>query len=160
MSLDAVCRRFEDSNRAVVWFIRFRALTAWCERMDVAQWLRSEPSHTDHARELAASFDLNDAWEFDAERFRSAVRIDRSLGAVFRRVVGGCQHFSFRDFMLRRHRSTFDDRATRGVHPRVNCAARRPDNTANSNAFMPSGRLIIMASSSHQRIRTHQQERR
>jgi hypothetical protein len=73
-SLDAVCRRFlEDSNRAVVWFIRFRALTAWCERGDVAQWLQSEPSHAHHACELAASFDLNDAWQFDAERFRSAV---------------------------------------------------------------------------------------
>jgi hypothetical protein len=57
----------------VVWFIRFRALTTWCERMDVAQWLRSEPSHAHHACELAASFDLNDAWGFDAERFRSAV---------------------------------------------------------------------------------------
>jgi hypothetical protein len=73
-SLDAVCRRFlEDANRAVVWFIRFRALTAWCERLDVAQWLRSEPLHARHACELAASFDLNEAWEFDAERFRSAV---------------------------------------------------------------------------------------
>jgi hypothetical protein len=74
VSLDAVCGRFlEDTNRAVVWFIRFRALTAWCERMDVAQWLRLEPSHADHACQLAASFDLNDAWGFDAERFRSAV---------------------------------------------------------------------------------------
>jgi hypothetical protein len=72
-SLDAVCRRFLDTNRAVVWFIRFHALTAWCERIDVAQWLRSEPSHAHHACELAASFDLNDAWEFDPERFRSAV---------------------------------------------------------------------------------------
>jgi hypothetical protein len=74
VSLDAVRRRFlEDTNRAVVWFIRFRALTSWCERRDVAQWLRSAPSHTHHARELAASFELNEAWEFDAERFRSAV---------------------------------------------------------------------------------------
>src|SRR5437867_3077328 len=74
VSLDAVCRRFlEDTNRAVVWFIRFHALTAWCERIDVAQWLRLEPSHTHHASQLAASFDLNDAWQFDAERFRSAV---------------------------------------------------------------------------------------
>lgn len=72
--LDTVCRRFlEDTNRAVVWFIRFRALTAWCERIDVACWLRSEPSHAKHACELAASFELNEAWEFDAERFRSAV---------------------------------------------------------------------------------------
>ena len=74
VSLDAVCGRFlEDANRAVVWFIRFRALTVWRERMDVAPWLRSRPSHGDRACELAASFDLNDAWEFDAERFRSAV---------------------------------------------------------------------------------------
>jgi hypothetical protein len=74
VSLEEVCRRFlDDADRAVVWFIRFHALTAWCERIDVAQWLRSEPLHTRHARELAASFDLNEAWEFDAERFRSAV---------------------------------------------------------------------------------------
>jgi len=74
VSLDAVCRRFlEDTNRAVVWFIRFRALQTWCDRMDVAQWLRAEPSHADRACELAASFDLNDAWEFDAVQFRSAV---------------------------------------------------------------------------------------
>jgi hypothetical protein len=73
-SLDAVCRRFlEDTNRAVVWFIRFRALTAWRDRLDVAQWLRSAPSHAHHASQLAASFELNDAWEFDADRFRSAV---------------------------------------------------------------------------------------
>jgi hypothetical protein len=72
--LDAVCRRFlEDTNRAVVWFIRFKALKTWCERMDVAPWLRSEPTHAHRASELAASFDLNDAWEFDADRFRSAV---------------------------------------------------------------------------------------
>jgi hypothetical protein len=73
-SLDAVCRRFlEDTNRAVIWFIRFRALQNWCERADVAPWLQSEPSHAGHACELAASFDLNEAWEFDAERFRAAV---------------------------------------------------------------------------------------
>jgi hypothetical protein len=74
VSLDAVCRRFvDDTNRALVWFIRFRALTAWCERTDVGVWLQSEPSHTQHACQLAASFALNDDWEFDAERFRSAV---------------------------------------------------------------------------------------
>jgi hypothetical protein len=74
VSLDAVCRRFvDDTNRALVWFIRFRALTAWCERADVGVWLQSEPSHADHACQLAASFALNDDWEFDAERFRSAV---------------------------------------------------------------------------------------
>ena len=74
VSLDAVCRRFvDDSNRALVWLIRFRALTAWCERTDVGVWLQSEPSHADHACQLAASFELNDDWEFDADRFRSAV---------------------------------------------------------------------------------------
>src|SRR5690242_17318450 len=72
--LDAVCRQFvEDTNRAVVWVIRFRALKTWCERTDVAQWLHAEPSHAHRACELAASFDLNDAWEFDPDRFRSAV---------------------------------------------------------------------------------------
>jgi hypothetical protein len=73
-SLDAVCRRFaDDTNRALVWFIRFRALTAWCERIDVGGWLQAEPSHAHNACQLAASFELNDDWEFDAERFRSAI---------------------------------------------------------------------------------------
>jgi hypothetical protein len=71
---DGVCQRFpDDANRAVVWFIRFRALTSWCEREDVAIWLRSESSHARHACEVAASFELNEVWEFDPERFRSAV---------------------------------------------------------------------------------------
>lgn len=73
-SLDAVCERFvDDANRAVVWFIRFRALTAWCERADVSEWLTSDPSHAQHACEVAARFDLNDNWEFDPAAFRSAV---------------------------------------------------------------------------------------
>ena len=73
-SIDAVCRRFfDDTDRALVWFIRFRALRAWCERSDMATWLRSQASHAHHACEVAASFELNDDWEFDAERFRSAV---------------------------------------------------------------------------------------
>jgi hypothetical protein len=73
-SIDVVCQRFpEDINKAVVWFIRFRALTAWCARMDTAPWLQAEPSRAAHAGELAASFGLNEDWEFDADRFRSAV---------------------------------------------------------------------------------------
>jgi hypothetical protein len=73
-SIDGVCQHFpDDINRAVVWFIRFRALTAWCARADTASWLRSEPSRTAHACELAASFELNEQWEFDAHRFRTAV---------------------------------------------------------------------------------------
>jgi len=74
VSLDSICRRFVgDTNRALVWFIRFQALTAWSERTDVGVWLQSAPSRTQHACQLAASFALNDDWEFDVERFRSAV---------------------------------------------------------------------------------------
>jgi hypothetical protein len=74
-SIDAVCGRFiDDANRALVWFIRFHALTAWCERTEMDTWLKSEPSRTQHACAVAASFKLNDQWEFDPERFRSAVQ--------------------------------------------------------------------------------------
>ena len=78
-SLDVGCRRFlDDANRGLVWFIRFRALMAWCERADMAAWLTSGASHARHACEVAASFNLNDEWQFDAEAFRSAVEsIDR-----------------------------------------------------------------------------------
>lgn len=74
ISFDSVCRRFlDDANKAVVWFIRFRALTGWCEGEGMAAWLRSDPARAQHANELAASFQLNDDWQFDSERFRSAV---------------------------------------------------------------------------------------
>jgi hypothetical protein len=74
VSLDAICRRFvDDTNRALVWFIRFKALKAWSERSDMSSWLQSDPSHARHACQLAASFELNDGWEFDVERFRAAV---------------------------------------------------------------------------------------
>lgn len=74
LSLDAVCERFiGDANRALVWLIRFRALTAWCERTDIADWLHAEPGYARHACAVAARFELNDQWEFDAERFRLAV---------------------------------------------------------------------------------------
>ena len=73
-SIDAVCQLFlDDTNRALVWFIRFRALRAWRERTDMAAWLHAEPTHGRHVCEVAASFDLNDDWEFDAQLFRSAV---------------------------------------------------------------------------------------
>jgi hypothetical protein len=39
--------------------------------------------------------------------------------------------------------ATLGDCSTRGVHPRCSCAARRPDRTTNSNAFMSSGRLTM-----------------
>lgn len=70
-SFERVCRRFaEDANRALVWFIRFRALTAWCEKADMA---RLEAAYQRHACEVAASFALNDDWQFDVEPFRSAI---------------------------------------------------------------------------------------
>ena len=78
VSFDGVCQRFlDDANRAVVWFIRFHALTAWCKRTDSAQWLHLDPSYGRSACAVAASFALNGEWEFDAEPFRSAVESAR-----------------------------------------------------------------------------------
>ena len=74
VSIDAVCQLFlDDTNRALVWLIRFRALTAWREGTDMAAWLHAEPTHAQHVCKVAASFRLNDDWEFDAQLFRSAV---------------------------------------------------------------------------------------
>ena len=74
MTVESACHRFlDDANRALVWLIRFHALAAWSERAEIAPWLQSDASHAEHAGELAASFALNDEWEFDASRFRSAV---------------------------------------------------------------------------------------
>jgi hypothetical protein len=74
VSIDDVCQRFlDDANRALVWLIRFRALTAWCERTETVPWLRAEPVRAQRACTLAASFALNEHWEFDAGKFRSAV---------------------------------------------------------------------------------------
>ena len=74
VSIDTVCQRLiDDANRALVWFIRVRALTDWCEREDMARWLLSDPSHARRACIVAASFALNGDWGFDAEPFRSAV---------------------------------------------------------------------------------------
>lgn len=74
VSIDAICHRFlDDVNRALVWFIRYRALTAWCERTEIAEWLSSDPSRAQHACEVAASFELNTDWGFDPEPFRWAV---------------------------------------------------------------------------------------
>jgi hypothetical protein len=75
VSIDDVCHRFaDDANRALVWLIRFRALTAWCERTDTGPWLRAEPVRAERACAMAASFVLNEQWEFDAGEFRSAVQ--------------------------------------------------------------------------------------
>jgi len=78
VSIDMVCHRFpEDTNRALVWFIRFRALITWCEQAEIAPWLLLEPRHAPHACAVAASFALNAGWEFDTDRFRSAVESHR-----------------------------------------------------------------------------------
>jgi hypothetical protein len=73
MTVESACHRFHDANRALVWLIRFHALAAWSDRAEIALWLQSDELHAQHACELAASFALNDEWEFDASRFRSAV---------------------------------------------------------------------------------------
>jgi hypothetical protein len=73
-SLDDACRRFvEDANRALVWLIRARALRVWCARPDIASWMEGADTSGRSACEAAASFTLNDEWEFDADDFRSAV---------------------------------------------------------------------------------------
>jgi hypothetical protein len=72
--LALVCRRFpNDENRALVWMIRFKALRAWCAQSDLTSWLAAADASAQSAWEVAASFRLNDEWEFDAEAFRVAV---------------------------------------------------------------------------------------
>jgi hypothetical protein len=74
-SIGWVCERFlDDTNRALVWLIRFSALKAWCTRAETNAWLISGDVDHQQACEVAASFALNREWEFDAEDFRSAVR--------------------------------------------------------------------------------------
>ena len=76
-SLDVICRRFvADTNLALVWLIRFRALKAWCTRAVMVDWLHTTGAGASQdVCEVAASFQLNDRWEFDAERFCSAVDV-------------------------------------------------------------------------------------
>ena len=71
-SLEEVCRRFgSDANRALVWWIRFRALKTWCARDESARWMSA--ARMPHICEVAASFALNHQWEFDVEAFCLAV---------------------------------------------------------------------------------------
>jgi hypothetical protein len=73
-SLEEACHRFlEDANRALVWLIRVRALRTWCARPDMASWLHGADTGGQSACEAAASFTLNDEWEFDVADFRLAV---------------------------------------------------------------------------------------
>ena len=72
--LGLVCRRFlDDENRALVWLIRFKALSVWCTSSDLGSWLTGNDADARSAWEVATSFTLNDQWEFDAEAFRTAV---------------------------------------------------------------------------------------
>lgn len=74
-SIGLVCERFlDDTNRALVWLIRFKALKAWCTRAETNAWLIPEDRRSQQASEVAASFTLNGEWEFDGEDFRSAVQ--------------------------------------------------------------------------------------
>ena len=81
-SLETVCRTFgNDTNRALVWLIRWRALDTLCARSDVAEWRGAGARTSRDMCEVAAALELNDGWEFDRERFCNAVD-----GLVHRRV--------------------------------------------------------------------------
>lgn len=87
-SLDDACERFvNDTNRALVWLIRARALKAWCARPDIALWLHRADTNGQSACEAAATFGLNEAWEFDAADFREAV--ESVIARRFRHESGG-----------------------------------------------------------------------
>lgn len=69
-SMERICRTFmDDANRALVSWIRFGALQAWCASPEVMARTTSDARILRDAREVAASFPLNDRWEFDAAAF-------------------------------------------------------------------------------------------
>ena len=73
-SMESVCRTFmDDTNRALVWWIRFGALKAWCARTDVMARLNSDSMTLQDARDVASSFPLNHCWEFEPAPFDSAL---------------------------------------------------------------------------------------
>jgi hypothetical protein len=73
-SMERICRTFmDDANRALVWWIRFGALTAWRTNPDVITRLMSDSVILRDACEVASSFPLNPLWEFDATDFGRAV---------------------------------------------------------------------------------------
>src|SRR5205085_7812152 len=52
-----VCEWYlDDANRALVWLIRFRALTAWCTGAETRAWLASGETRYRRACEVAAGF--------------------------------------------------------------------------------------------------------
>lgn len=74
-----LCTRFQsDTNRAVVWLMRFRALQML--RGDERLTARSSDAHTVDGHsflrdvfEVAATHPLNDQWEFEPPTFFAAV---------------------------------------------------------------------------------------
>lgn len=84
-SLDAICARFlHDTNRAVVWLIRFNALNTWRAQTETAVWLAASDGTNDDVCEAAAGLSLNDRWEFDSGAFRTAIAgaASKRLGAA------------------------------------------------------------------------------
>lgn len=73
-SMERICRTFmDDANRALAWWIRFGALRAWRATADVTTRSMPDTATLRDAREVAASFPLNPAWEFDRADFGRAV---------------------------------------------------------------------------------------
>lgn len=71
-SLERVCRTFmDDTNRALVWWIRYAAFRHWRAETDIPTC----PTHWTlrDACEVAASFPLNHHWEFEMVDFGFAV---------------------------------------------------------------------------------------
>ena len=58
-----------------MWLIRVRALKAWCAREGMTQWLHEGSLTPQDVCEVAAGFQLNGRWEFDAEAFCVAVDV-------------------------------------------------------------------------------------
>ena len=74
--MERVGRTFmDDANRALIWWIRFVALKSWCARADVMAQLSTGSFTLRDACAVAASFPLNDHWEFDADDFCSAIEV-------------------------------------------------------------------------------------
>lgn len=79
-TLERVCRTFfDDGNRALVWWIRFEALKAWCARAEVKARLNAGSFILQDAWDQAASFPLNRHWEFESPAFSSAVESESRL---------------------------------------------------------------------------------
>jgi hypothetical protein len=77
-SMERVCRTFmDDANRALVWWIRFGALKAWCAGSEAMARLTSGTVTLRDACEVAASFPLSHRWEFETDDFCAAIEAVR-----------------------------------------------------------------------------------